>query len=165
VRLAVGGGELPAGAQERAAVLELVAELGQVLDTVVGGDRPGDVRADGGGALVVEPVGQLGADPPGQLDEDLPLGAGLADPRARDLQAEDDAPLGGGLGDTAGDLVAGRRGQQHHRVGRVHQHLAGQHDVGVDAQRHPSQRPPAPVRVRQHLQEVARGVRKSGRCL
>ena len=98
--LAVGGGELPAGAQKGAAVLELVAELGQVLDAVIGGDRPGDVGTDGGGALVVEPLGQLGTDPGGQLDEDLPLGARLADPRTRDLRAEDDTPLCRGLGDT-----------------------------------------------------------------
>ena len=156
VRLAVGRREHAAFAQARAADLDRVAGLAQVLDAGVRWARRARSRR-GSRRPISQPnaSAELGPHAAGDVGEDLPLAAGLADARARDLGAERDAALGGGRRAAALLLVARRGGQQHDGLAGLDEHLVRHEDVLVDAQRRARERGAGDVGRGQHVEEVA----------
>ena len=90
-----------------------------------------------------------------KLREDLPLGSRLTDARTRDLWAEGDASFGGCLGPATWDLIAGGCGEEQHRLARIYEHLAADHDVLMNAERHFRERAGDRLWIWHRLQEVA----------
>jgi len=87
MRAAVRSFETPALAKPRTAPLELVSPALEALDARIGRDDRGDLRPDPLGRFEPHQMSSLGVGPSRELREYRPLGAGLADPRARDLGA------------------------------------------------------------------------------
>src|SRR5712691_1772129 len=125
---AVRSFETPALAKARTAPLELVSSTLEALDARVGRDARRDLRADPLGRFEPDQIGSLGVDPSRELRKYRPLGARLADTRARDLGAQHDATLGSGLGPAAGLLVASHRRKEQDVTPRS-EHLRRQDDV------------------------------------
>src|SRR5487761_928973 len=161
MRLAVGGGKFPAGAQQATAVLEIVALPRQLLDAGIHRYHPSDFGADGGGVGEAEFVLPFGPYASRELHIHFPFGTRLADARAGYLGTEDDGPFGGGLGDTTGHLITGGRGQQQDRLlSRFDEHVRRRHDVEVHAQLDMRVGAQDALRIGQYLMEVAAGCKQ-----
>src|SRR6516165_7559502 len=154
VSLPIGSGESQPGAKHRSSVLEAVPRLVQILDTRVGWDNPTDLFANGIDAVESQFVGPLRTHKPGNLQKDLPLRAGLADPRPRNLGTEYYPPLRAGLCNSSGDFVTGGRRQQHTGIRRLKQHLRRKHNVLVNPERDGSEGAFGRFRIRHYLTEI-----------
>src|SRR5207248_10725581 len=93
--LAVGGRELTALTQPRAADLDRIAGGLQPFDARVRGHDARDLGANVVRVLEAEHLRVVGTDATRDIGEDLPFSARLTDARALHLRAERDAPFRG----------------------------------------------------------------------
>src|SRR6266851_8648875 len=96
--LSIRGGKLPVRAQVRAAILELIPFLGEVLNPAIEGDGAGNFRANRRGVLEVEQPRERGANALREIEQDLPFRTSFGNAWAGNLRAEDHPPLGRGFG-------------------------------------------------------------------
>ena len=96
----------------------------------------------------------LGAGHGGKLAQDFPLGARLAD-LARNLRTEHNAPLSAGLRAAIVLLVTRLGREQNHLFPGGDEHLVGEDDVLVDAQRHVGQGATDVLRLGQGTQKIS----------
>lgn len=131
---AVGGREISIGAKMGTSVLEGVAGFAQVLDAIVEGDDPGDLLTHHPAGFAAEQMGFLGMDGGGEVEQNFPFRPRLAH-LAGDFRTEHDPAFGAGLGATIVLLVAGFGREQKDLLVSLDEHLVGENDILMNANR------------------------------